>query len=96
MKRIMAVLLVFAFVAVLAAPVYADAGDKLKGGVEKLFKSPTHIPNSISDEYEAAEFKPFGVFGGLFKGLFYTGKDIVTGLFDILTFPIDFDGGGGE
>ena len=69
---------------------YADAGEKLKAGLEKVVMSPKNLPDSIQEEYDVAEFKPWGLFGGLAKGTFYFGYDLVTGLVDIVTFPIDF------
>ena len=91
MKKFLSLLIIAMFVMAMAASVYADAGEKLKGGAEKFFKSPLQVKDHVEAEYKAADFKPFGVIGGGLKGLFYMGKDMVTGLWDVLTFPIDFE-----
>ena len=62
-------------VMVVAAPVYADAGSKFQDGVERFFTSPMNIVDGVKEETEAATFKPFGVFGGLIKGLAETVVD---------------------
>jgi hypothetical protein len=91
MKKVLSVLIVFMLVMTMAAPVFADAGEKLKNGAEKFFKSPLQITDNIQSEYEASEFKPFGVFGGFIKGAAHMLIDAGTGLVDVLTFPIDFE-----
>ncbi len=72
-----------------AAPVFADVGEKFTGGVEKFFKSPLQITDNIQSEYEASEFKPFGVFGGVFKGFAHMVIDAGAGLIDVLTSPLE-------
>ena len=67
----------------------ASGEEKLKGGVQKFFTSPLQVKENVVSEYNAAEFKPFGVVGGLLKGIFYAGKQAITGVIDVLTFPVD-------
>ena len=50
-----------------------------------------NIVDDVKEEYEAADFKPFGVFGGMIKGVGNTVVDAVGGLFNALTFFIDND-----
>ena len=89
MKKTIAVIVVMLFVVSMAQPSYAAGLEKLKGGAVKLVKSPLQIKEGIVSEYDIAKFKPLGILGGLLKGLFYTGKDIVSGAIDIVTFPVD-------
>ena len=72
-----------------ASASYAAGMEKLKSGASELVKSPLQLKDSIVNEYNASKFKPFGVVGGGLKGLFYTGKEAVKGLVDIVTFPVD-------
>jgi hypothetical protein len=88
MKKLMAVVVVFAVVALMSTPVYAGV-DKLKTGLTDIVKSPLEIVDHTKAEYNNSTFKPFGVFGGLLKGTFYMGKKIVGGVVDVVTFPID-------
>lgn len=71
------------------SPLYAAGYEKAKAGAEKIVKSPVQIYDNIKGEYDSAGLNPFGLFGGLMKGLFFTGRDVVSGLVDILTFPVD-------
>lgn len=92
MKKLIAVVCMMALVGVFAVPAFADAGvEKLKGGFEQIIKSPVQISDSVQEEYESAEFKPFGVLGGTLKGLFLTAKELVSGTVDVVTFPFDCD-----
>jgi len=91
MRKILSLVMVMVFVMAMAAPVFADPWEKFSGGVEKFIKSPVQIVDNLSSEYEAAEFKPFGVIGGVLKGLFYTVWDAGSGIVDIFTFPVDFE-----
>ena len=87
MKRLIAVAVILAFVAVPLTPAYAGV-DKLKTGLTDIVKSPLEIVDNVKAEYGSATFKPFGIVGGLFKGTFYMGKKIVGGVVDVLTFPM--------
>lgn len=89
MKKIISIFVIALFVCAVAAPVFADAGTKFTDGIKRAVTSPTNIVDDIQAEYEAAEFKPFGVFGGMIKGIGNTAVDIVGGLFSAATFFID-------
>lgn len=91
----MTLLLIVVFTMAITAPVYAEGWDdtsreKFKTGVKTIAKSPLQISKSISEEYDVAKFKPFGIAVGLLKGLFYFVKDIGSGLVDVLTFNVDY------
>jgi len=84
---------------VVAAPGYADSdyadyaeyGEykaKLKESFDIIAKSPKPLIDSVKEEYNAAEFKPFGVFGGFLKGSFYTLKEFSRGVYHVLTFNV--------
>ncbi len=83
MKRILSILLVGLLVLsstmVFACPVF-------KGG-EKILKSPLNIVQSVREETPKAKFAPFGLVGGFLKGVAYMGKDLVSGLYDIVASP---------
>ena len=91
MKRILICMMAVAFMCAMAAtPVLAgDMGDKLSTGAKTFFMSPKHIPDSISEEYEAADFKPLGVIGGTVKGISMTVLDLGKGLFHVVTSPLE-------
>ena len=92
MKKNLSIFLTFMMIVMFASAGYAAVGqEKLAGGFKKIFESPIQLKDGIVNEYNAAKFKPFGVLGGALKGLFYTGKEVVTGLLEVVTFPEDFD-----
>ena len=49
----------------------------------------------VKEEYNVAEFKPFGVFGGFLKGTFYEFKDFSHETYRFLTYNIEDDKKGG-
>ena len=89
MKKIIAVITVVLFVFAMAAPVFADATSKFTDGIKQFATSPMNIVDDVKEEYEAAEFKPFGVLGGLFKGIFDTAIDAGGGIINTFTFWYD-------
>ena len=91
MKKIVSVFVIVMMMCAVTTPVFADAGTKFTDGLKQFATSPMNLVDDVKEEYEAAEFKPIGVLGGMFKGLFNTGKDAVGGLFNALTFFIDND-----
>jgi len=88
-KKIISVFAIVMLVFAMAVPVYADMATKFKDGVTQIVTSPMNLVDDIKEEYEAAEFKPLGVFGGMFKGIFNTFKDAGGGLINTFTFFID-------
>ncbi len=90
MKRMLLFLIaVFVFV-VFAVPSFAGTpAEKFKGGLKSVVTSPAQVSDSIMAETKNAKFFPFAFAGGLLKGVFYMGKNIVTGLVDIVTSPLE-------
>ena len=91
MKRTVALAMVFAFVLTFTTPVLALSSkpmDKAYHGVEKIVKAPKHLVNDPIDEYKAAKFKPFGLMGGIMKGVGYTVVEAVHGAFEVITSPL--------
>ena len=89
-KIIICILLGFCFLAT-SVPGYADYEPykmKLKEGFEIMVTSPKPLIDSVKEEYNAAEFKPFGVFGGMIKGSFYALKKFSKGVYRVLTFNV--------
>ena len=91
MKKIISIFAITMLICAVAAPVFADAGTKFTDGIKQFATSPMNIVDDVKEEYEAADFKPFGVFGGMIKGIGNTVVDAVGGLFNALTFFIDND-----
>jgi len=89
MKKIVSVFAVVMLVFAMTAPVYADAAGKFQDGVKQFLTSPKNLVDDVKEEYDASEFKPFGVFGGAAKGLFNTLKDAGLGIVNTLTFFVD-------
>jgi len=91
MKKAFLLLVALVFVASMAAPVLAahDPIMKLKDGTKTVISVPYDIGKTTLDEMKTSDFKPFGLMGGLLKGIAYGVKDVVTGAVDIVTFPID-------
>ena len=91
MKRMVALAMIFAFVLTFTTPVLAadfhKPLDKAYHGVEKIVKAPKHLINDPMDEYKAATFKPFGILGGVLKGMSYTVLEMVYGAMDVVTSP---------
>ena len=94
MKKLLSLFIVTAFVFIMAAtPALAgDAGDRLADGFKQFAMSPKNVPDSLVEEYEAADFKPFGLIGGLLKGVSMTVIDLSLGLGKVVTFPLDLTG----
>lgn len=94
MKKIIVCALVGICLLVASAPGYAgidDYGANLKEGFDIILKSPKPLIDSVKEEYNAAEFKPFGVFGGFLKGSFYALKEFSYGVYRVLTFNVGED-----
>jgi len=74
-----------------STPGYTNTDDyktKLKDGFETIITSPKPLIDSVKEEYNAAEFKPFGVFGGVLKGSFYAVGQLTRGVYRVLTFNV--------
>ncbi len=90
MKRTLSFLTVAAFILVLATPSFAaSAMPKFKDGVKSIAMSPLQVRDHVQAETKDAKFLPFALVGGLLKGSFYMGKNIVTGAVDVVTSPME-------
>ncbi|MDP2653865.1 MAG: hypothetical protein Q8Q08_07530 [Candidatus Omnitrophota bacterium] len=92
MKRTMALAVVFAFMIAYASPAFAELPkpvDKAYHGLEKIVKSPKHLLDHPIEEFKVAKFKPFGLLGGIMKGVCYTVVDTVHGAVDVVTSPLE-------
>ena len=89
MKKIVSVFAIVMLMCAVTTPAFADAASKFQDGVKQFVTSPMNLVDDIKAEYEAAEFKPFGVFGGMFKGIGNTVIDAGGGLINTFTFFID-------
>ena len=90
MKRLSAVILVFAFFVSVNASVFALPApvEKLKGGFMGVISSPLEIKDYTVSEFKGSHYNPFGLVGGFLKGTAYMIKKSVSGALDIATFPI--------
>ena len=89
MKRLITILTVLAVVT-LAVPSFAACPlEGFKKGLKDVVTSPVQLSDNIMAETKDAKFFPFAFVGGLAKGLFYMGKQIVTGTLDIVTSPLE-------
>jgi hypothetical protein len=93
MKTKLICFLTVTLLAVCTMPVFAEGWDsasleRARDGAGTTLASPLQIPKNIGEEYQNAEFKPFGIIGGTFKGLFYMVKDAGTGIYKAVTFNL--------
>ena len=89
MKKIVSIFAIVMLLCAITTPVFADAASKFKDGIKQFVTSPHNLVDDIKSEYEAAEFKPLGVLGGMFKGIFNTLIDAGGGVINTFTFFID-------
>ena len=88
MKRMLSSLIVVAVVA-LATPSFAHPTiDKARDGFKTVIMSPLQVRDHVKAE-SAKTPELLSIPGGLLKGVFYMGKDIVTGTLDVATSPLE-------
>lgn len=88
MKKIIRLLVAFAFVLTLSVPAYAGM-EKLTDGFVQVIKSPMQLIERPKMGMEELDSMPVGFTKGLIESPFYMLKDIGSGLLNMLTFPID-------
>ena len=89
MKRMLSFLIVLV-VCVVTTPSFAGSPvEKFKSGLKDVITAPVQVSDKIMEETKNTKFFPFAFAGGLLKGVFYMGKNIVTGLVDIVTSPLE-------
>jgi len=94
MKKLIGLIIVGFCLLGVVSPSYADYDTykaNIKEGLGTMIRSPQPLVDSVKEEYNAAKFKPFGVFGGFIKGSFYSIKELSLGVLQILTFNVDDD-----
>lgn len=87
MKRMLSFFTVLAVVVMFAAPSFASM-DRLKSGAKEVVRSPLQVSDHIMAETKDAKFLPFALAGGLLKGAFYMGKDMIHGSYYVITSPV--------
>ena len=91
MKKISVMLCVLFLMLSVTTPArayYEEYKQNIKDGIGSIVKSPQPMAESLKEEFNKAEFKPFGIIGGFLKGSYYMGKEIGTGILRILTFNL--------
>ena len=82
------VLLVLFAMAISQVAFASAATDKLKRGGEGIFTAPLEHCNEYLNT--RAEYGvPQSIAAAIFQGAFYTGKRLINGIYDVLTFPLN-------
>ncbi len=90
MKRTLSFLIAAVVLIAFAVPSFAGSRvEKFKSGLKSVVTSPAQVSDHLMAETKNAKFYPFAFAGGFLKGVFYMGKNIVTGLVDIVTSPFE-------
>jgi len=88
MRGILVVLLFAALLLNFTSLAYAKTpGDKLVRGVSNVLGGWVEIPQTIDEEWRVSKNMGVGLFAGLFKGVALTAGRMLSGAWDILTFP---------
>jgi putative exosortase-associated protein (TIGR04073 family) len=95
MKRFFIVAVIGVLLLSIASPVWAtEPKDKLSRGTANVLAAFLEVPQNIDIEWKQSNNAAVGLFGGLFKGLFWSLARGVSGLWDVVTFafpsPIDY------
>ena len=93
MRKTIFLLLTFAFVLTVAAPVMASdlpkPIHKFTTGTMQVITSPFVIYDHTKSEVSGADFKAVGLVKGLLTSPFHMVKQAGSGAIDMATFPID-------
>ena len=91
MKRIMSLLVTLTVAVAFAGQslAYPHAIEKLRDGAKDVITSPLVVKDHVTTETKDAKFLPFALAGGLLKGGFYMGKQIVSGAWAMVTSPLE-------
>ena len=88
MRSIVAVLLVGAILLSFASAAYAkNPGDKLVRGVANILSGWVEIPQTIDEEWRNSKNMGAGIFAGFFKGAAFMMGRMLSGVWDVITFP---------
>ena len=91
MKKILIIsmisILTFGFI----APLFAtdNPGDKLIRGTVNIVSCVLEVPKQIDIEWKASKNATIGIFAGLFKGMAYGIGRLYSGVYDLVTFPVN-------
>ena len=90
MKRILSFILILVVAVAFSVPSFAcPVMNKAKDGLKDVITSPLVVKDHVMTETKDAKFLPFALAGGLIKGIFYMGKQIVTGTYAVVTSPLE-------
>ncbi len=93
MKRLSNLLLALTVIVAFTSPsfAYPRTVEKLKDGATSVITSPLQVKDSLMTETKDVPLHvlPFAFVGGLLKGTFYMGKQIVDGTWGIVTSPLE-------
>ncbi len=91
MKRMVSFFLTLVVVVAFTSPslAYPRAVEKFKDGAKDVITSPMVVKDNVMTETKDAKFLPFALAGGLLKGGFYMGKQIVGGVWAMLSSPLE-------
>jgi len=88
MKRTAGILLCLVLVLSSSAPAFAnDPKGKLTRGLANTLSAILEVPQNIDIEWKAGNNAAVGCFTGPFSGIFWGVSRLVSGAWDILTFP---------
>lgn len=89
MRKVFVILMVSILTFSFIAPIFAadNISEKLGRGVTNVLTGVLEIPKQIDVEWKASNNAAIGIFTGLFKGVAYGIGRIVSGAYDIVTFP---------
>jgi|GEM_PF-575565 len=90
MRKILAVLLVAVMLLSFTCLAYAKEkgpGDKLVRGVANILSCWVEVPQTIDEEWKVSKNMGVGIVAGFFKGLAFAAGRLISGAWDVLTFP---------
>jgi len=100
MRKTIILCLVFSFVAITHSSAANGAIKKLQRGIVNIVTAPVEVPKQIRAYWIAGSKKTMHIsawlFCGFVKGLWMAPLRVGSGLWDVITFPLDLPGNGGS
>ncbi|MFC1674651.1 exosortase system-associated protein, TIGR04073 family [Candidatus Omnitrophota bacterium] len=88
MKKTLGLILVVVLILSISSMAYAKGpADKLARGIGNIYTAIFEIPQTIDEEWTASNNAAIGIFAGLVKGTGCAAMRILSGVWDIVTFP---------
>jgi putative exosortase-associated protein (TIGR04073 family) len=88
MKRYLVLVVIGVLLLSIAAPVFAtEPKDKLFRGTANVLSAIVEVPQNIDIEWKNSKNAGVGMFTGFFKGMFWGCARLVSGVWDIVSFP---------